>query len=258
MAASVAALVLAGVWAVNLPPAPVSEAPVTAVAAQRYVTGVGEQRTVRLADGSIVALNTASVVEVAYRPGRRDIRLLQGQALFEVAHNPQRPFVVTAGDRVVTALGTRFDVRLDARAVKVVLVEGRVKVEPLRPAGIERVIPALGRATLDAGEALVADPGEGIEIATADTEQATSWRRGQVIFRDDTIAAAVSEMNRYSDTQLVIDDPRIGELKISGVFGVTRDENFLAALTSFYPVEAVQRSPRVTALTWREENSPQS
>ena len=104
----------------------------------------------------------------------------------------------------------------------------------------------------------MADHGEGIEVATADTEQATSWRRGQVIFRDDTIAAAVSEMNRYSDTQLVIDDPRIGELKISGVFGVTRDENFLAALTSFYPVEAVQRSPRVTALTWREENSPQS
>lgn len=252
MAASVAALMLAGVWAVNLPEAP--QSPVATVATQRYVTGVGEQRTVRLADGSTVALNTASVVEVAYTPGRRDIRLLQGQALFEVAHNAQRPFVVTAGDRVVTALGTRFDVRLDSQAVKVVLVEGRVKVEPLRPAGLERVIPALGRATLDAGEALVADPADGVEVATADTDRATSWRRGQVIFRDDTIAAAVAEMNRYSDTQLVIDDPRIGELKISGVFGVTREENFLAALTSFYPVEAVQRSPRVTALTWREEN----
>ena len=256
MAASVAALVLAGVWAVNLPQAPASE-PVAAVAKQRYVTGVGEQRTVRLEDGSEVALNTASVVEVAYTPGRRDIRLLQGQALFEVAHNAERPFVVTAGDRVVTALGTRFDVRLDSHAVKVVLVDGRVKVEPLRPAGLERVIPVLGRETLDAGEALVADPADGVEVATADTDQATSWRRGQVIFRDDTIAAAVAEMNRYSDTQLVIDDPRIADLKISGVFGVTREANFLAALTSFYPVEAVRRSPRVTVLTWREENSRQ-
>lgn len=256
IAAGLAAVVLAGVWAVNLPQAPPARSPVPAVAAQRYVTGVGEQRTVRLADGSSVALNTASVVEVAYSAGRRDLRLLQGQALFDVAHNPARPFVVTAGDRVVTALGTRFDVRLDSRAVKVVLVEGRVKVEPLRPAGLERLMPVLGRETLDAGEALVADPAEGVEVATADTDQATSWRRGQVIFRDDTIAAAVAEMNRYSDTQLVIDDPRIGALKISGVFGVTRDENFLAALTSFYPVEAVRRSPRVTALTWREENSP--
>lgn len=253
IAAGLVAAVLAGVWAVNLPEAPAPQVPV-AVAAQRYVTGVGEQRTVRLADGSTLALNTASVVEVAYSPARRDIRLLQGQALFQVAHNAERPFVVTAGDRKVTALGTRFDVRLDAGAVKVVLVEGKVKVEPLRPAGLERIVPVLGRQTLDAGEALVADPGEAVEVAVADTDQATSWRRGQVIFRDDTIGAAVAEMNRYSDTQLVIDDPRIAALKISGVFGVTREENFLAALMSFYPVEAQKRSPRVTVLTWREEN----
>lgn len=254
IAASVAALVLAGTWAVNLPPE-MAQAPPAAPHAQRYVTGVGEQRTVKLADGSVLALNTASVVEVAYSAGRRDIRLLQGQALFDVAHNPQRPFVVTAADRKVTALGTRFDVRLDGPAMKVVLVEGRVKVEPLRPAGLDRIAPVLARRTLEAGEALVADPREGVEIAVADTEQATSWRRGQVVFRDDTIGAAVAEMNRYSDTQLVVDDPRIAALKISGVFGVTREENFLAALTSFYPIEAVERSPRVTALTWREENS---
>ncbi|HEX6865917.1 MAG TPA: FecR family protein [Caulobacteraceae bacterium] len=258
IAASLVALVLAGVWAANLPAAPTPSAPVPAVAAQRYVTGVGEQRTVKLADGSRVALNTASVVEVAYSEGRRDVRLLQGQALFDVAHNAARPFVVTAGDRVVTALGTRFDVRVDAGAVKVVLVEGRVKVEPLRPAGLERIVPVLGRATLDAGEELTADDADGIDVAVADTDRATSWRRGQVIFRDDTVAAAVAEMNRYSDTQLVIADPRIASLKISGVFGVTREQNFLAALTSYYPIEAVERSPRVTALTWREENSPKS
>ncbi|HEX6861011.1 MAG TPA: FecR domain-containing protein [Caulobacteraceae bacterium] len=254
IAASLAALVMAGTWAASLPPAP-ETAPIAAVHAQRYVTGVGEQRTVRLDDGSLVSLNTASVVEVAYSPGRRDVRLLRGQALFDVAHNPSRPFVVTAADRKVTALGTRFDVRLDGAAMKVVLVEGRVKVEPLRPAGLERLAPVLARRTLEAGEALVADPGEGVDVAVADTERATSWRRGQVVFRDDTIATAVAEMNRYSDTQLVVDDPRIASLKISGVFGVTREKNFVAALTSFYPIEAVERSPRVTALTWREEKS---
>lgn len=255
MAASLVAVVLAVTYVVNLPeaPAPASQA-VPAAAVQRYVTGVGEQRNVTLADGSTVALNTGSVVEVAYSPARRDIRLLQGQALFQVAHNAGRPFVVTAGDRTVTALGTRFDVRLDGQAVKVVLVEGRVAVEPLHLRGVERIAPALARHTLDPGEELIAAPDERVQVASADTDQATSWRRGQVIFRDNTIADAVAEMNRYSDTQLVIDDPRIASLKISGVFGVTREENFLAALTSFYPIEADKRSPRVTALTWREEN----
>lgn len=257
IAASLAAVVLAGTYVANLPEAPAPSArPIPASAAvQRYVTGVGEQRTVALADGSTVALNTGSVVEVAYSPARRDIRLLQGQALFQVAHNASRPFVVTAGDRTVTALGTKFDVRLDGQSVKVVLIEGRVAVEPLRLRGVERIAPVLARHTLDPGEQLVSIPDANIEIASVDTTRATSWERGQVIFRDNTIAEAVAEMNRYSDTQLVVDDPRIAQLKISGVFGVNREENFLAALTSFYPVEADKRSPRVTALTWRQKNS---
>lgn len=256
VAASLAAVVLAGTYVADLPPAPEPATPAApAIAVQRYVTGVGEQRAVTLADGSTMALNTGSVVEVAYGPARRDIRLLKGQALFQVAHNTARPFVVTAGDRKVTAVGTRFDVRLDGQAVKVVLVEGRVKVEPLHPSGVARLAPVIAVRTLDAGEELLAAPDTRVEITSADTEQATSWRQGQVIFRDNTIAEAVAEMNRYSDTQLVIDDPRIASLKISGVFGVTREENFLAALTSFYPIEADKRSPRVTALTWRQENS---
>jgi len=257
MAASLVAVVLAGTYVVNLPEAPAHTDVTAPAAVQRYVTGVGEQRNLTLADGSTVALNTGSVVEVAYSPARRDIRLLQGQALFQVAHNAARPFVVTAGDRTVTALGTRFDVRLDGQAVKVVLVEGRVAIEPLHLRGVERLAPVLARHTLDPGEELIAAPDANVQVASADTDQATSWRRGQVIFRDNTIAEAVAEMNRYSDTQLVIDDPRIAQLKISGVFGVTREENFLAALTSFYPIEADKRSPRVTALTWRENNLQQ-
>jgi transmembrane sensor len=255
VAASLVAVVLAGTYVASLPSAPEQASLAAPVAVQRYVTGIGEQRAVTLADGSTMALNTGSVVEVAYNPARRDIRLLKGQALFQVAHNTARPFVVTAGDRKVTAVGTRFDVRLDGQAVKVVLVEGRVKVEPLHPSGVARLAPVIAARTLDAGEELLAAPDTRVEITSADTEQATSWRQGQVIFRDNTIAEAVAEMNRYSDTQLVIDDPRIAGLKISGVFGVTREENFLAALTSFYPIEADKRSPRVTALTWRQENS---
>src|SRR5690606_5015875 len=116
-AAMLAATLGAGVWISRTPadpgPPPVREA---APAAKRYATKVGERLNVRLEDGSIVALNTATVLEVAYSPGRRDVRLVRGQALFEVARNHDRPFIVTAGDRRVTALGTAFDVRVDGGA----------------------------------------------------------------------------------------------------------------------------------------------
>ncbi len=248
-AAAAIAVVLAGgalaAWA------PQPAAPVVSDV-KRYATKVGERLEVRLDDGSLMALNTASVVEVAYSPGRRDVRLLQGQALFNVAKNRDRPFVVTAADRQVTAVGTAFDVRLGRERVEVVLVEGRVVVEPLRREGLERLVPALGRQTLDAGEALAATAGEPAKVAAADVERRTSWREGQVIFRDDTVADAVAEMNRYAERQLVIEDPRIASLRISGVFATEREENFVAALRNFYPIETQERSPRVTALTWRK------
>jgi transmembrane sensor len=231
------------------PPAPLAAEP---GAARRYATKVGERTEIRLEDGSRVALNTATVLEVAYTAGRRDVRLLQGQALFTVAKNPRRPFIVTAADRRVTAVGTAFDVRLNRGQVDVVLIEGRVTVEPVRPQGLQKLLPAIARDTLDAGELLVADQADKVTVSAADVERATSWRRGQVIFRDDTIADAVAEMNRYGETQLVIEDPRIADLRISGVFATSRDANFIAALTAFYPIAAERRSSLVTALTWRE------
>ena len=260
-AAAAAALVVAFgaglIVADNITAAPESEVASTepAAAVKRYATRVGERFDVRLEDGSVVALNTASVVEVAFTGARRDVRLLQGQALFTVAKNKDRPFIVTAANRQVTAVGTAFDVRVNRGRVDVVLVEGRVIVEPLRPEGLEKLVPALGRQTLDAGEALVAEPGERVSVAAADIDRVTSWRQGQVIFRDDTVAEAVAEMNRYASRQLVIEDPRIAELRISGVFATEREENFIAALKNFYPIEAEARSPRVTVLTWRSAAS---
>lgn len=249
IAAALIAVVLAG-GTMMLWTAP-QQQPV-APTVKRYATKVGQRFDVRLEDGSVVALNTASVVEVAYSAGRRDVRLLQGQALFTVAKNKDRPFIVTAADRQVKAVGTAFDVRLDRGRVDVVLVEGRVVVEPLRREGLQRLVPALGRQTLDAGEVLTASAGAPVLLAAADVSRATSWRQGQVIFRDNTVAEAVAEMNRYADRQLVIEDPRIADLRISGVFATEREENFVAALRNFYPIEAQVRSPRVTVLTWRE------
>lgn len=255
--AAAAALVLmaagAGFIALRAAEPPSSAvSPVVAATVKRYATRVGERTEVRLEDGSTVALNTATVLEVAYAPHRRDVRLLQGQALFTVVGNANRPFVVTAADRRVTAVGTAFDVRLDRGRVDVVLVEGRVTVEPIRPRGLQKLLPVIAKETLDAGEQLTVNSADRVTVSGADIDRATSWRHGQVIFRDDTLADAVAEMNRYGETQLVIEDPRIASLKISGVFATDRDTNFVAALTAFYPIEARRRSSLVTALTWRE------
>jgi len=218
----------------------------------RYVTGTGETRAAKLADGSIISLNTASIVEVDFSSTERGVRLVAGQAMFQVAKDSARPFVVKAGDRRITAVGTAFDVRVNRDSVSVVLVEGHVVVDSLKPKGLARIIPAFGRYDLTAGEQLVASAHAPIAVTTADTERATSWKQGQIIFRDDTIADAIAEMNRYSATQLVVDDPQIQNLRISGVFKTTRPENFVAALTSSYPIRLEKRSLLVEALVRRD------
>jgi transmembrane sensor len=221
--------------------------------AKRYETKVGERREVRLDDGSVVTLNTGSLLEVAYNPARRDVRLLRGQALFRVAHNKAWPFVVSAGDRQVTAVGTAFDVRVDGTRVRVVLLEGKVRVDPVRREGLERLIPQLTAEDLAPGQQLVASAGDReVTIAAADIQRAVSWRSGQVIFRDDTLGGAVAELNRYSETRILVDDPKIAALKVSGVFNTDRPENFVAAVTTFYPIKAAQTARGVTEISWRD------
>nr|WP_246623831.1 FecR domain-containing protein [Sphingomonas colocasiae] len=219
--------------------------------ADRYVTKVGERREITLADGSRVALNTGSILEVDYSRERRDVRLLAGQALFHVARDKGRPFVVAAGNRLITATGTAFDVEVGkGGGVAVLLVEGHVRVDAARPRGLARVLPWLDREDLEPGERLTAAAGGGTVVAPGDIERETAWNRGVLIFRDDRLADAVAEINRYSTTMLVIEDPKIGDLLVSGVFPAGREEDFVAALTAFYPVEAHRRSPGAIVLRW--------
>jgi len=219
---------------------------------QRYRTEVGQRRDLQLPDGSVIALNTASTVLVHYTDRKRNVQLLRGQALFEVAADAERPFVVTAGDRRITAVGTAFDVRVDASGLRVSMVEGRVKVDPIQGEGLDRFIPLLGRKRLVAGEQLVADARHEVTVSVTDVAREVSWRDGRLIFRHDTLAEAVAEINRYSQTQLVVEDPRAAGLRISGVFSTHRPENFVSALSAYYPVEARPRAPRVIGLGWRE------
>jgi transmembrane sensor len=221
-----------------------------------FQTAVGERSTVTLEDGSVATLNTNSKVQIAYSDGERRVKLIKGQALFEVAKNPHRPFVVFAGDRRIVALGTAFDVRLDDNRVEVTLVEGRVAVETAAAITPPGLAPAKGRTELEPGEQLVAARGEPMLVKPANTDRITSWRGGKLVFQDDALAEVVREVSRYSRTRIVIDDERIAQLRVSGVFRTGQADNFANAITEFFPLAVEQRGPNESALVWRKNARP--
>ncbi|MBL8267895.1 FecR family protein [Steroidobacter sp.] len=216
-----------------------------------YETQKGQTRAIKLTDGSLVTLNTASRVEVSLTAERRSLRLLSGQALFDVAHDPQRPFVVAVGPVNVTALGTQFDIRLQPEGARVVLLQGRVKVEPLTRQGLARLVPMLARHDLESGEQLLAGWRQDVTVSVADVERATSWRQGRLVFRGDALEEAVAEFNRYSDQQITVADPAIARLPVSGVFATAHPENFVAAVVGFYNLQVEQRGPHLQELRSR-------
>lgn len=248
IAAGVAA-VLVGGWILLqspalVPPAVSSSAPAT------YRTEVGERSSITLADGSVVQLNTDSVLEVNYVDERRDLRLLRGQALFEVAHDRNRPFVVEAGGQTITALGTAFDVHVGAGETRVTLVEGRIEVRRVNGTRLFPVAPEVRKLT--AGEQLVAIEERPFVVRRADLEKAVSWREGRVVFSDEPLAQVIEEINRYSTRKVVLGDGDLGEMKVSGVFRPGSAERFVAALEIGFPVEAeLDQRRNVVVLTRR-------
>lgn len=208
----------------------------------RYQTGVGQRTVVRLEDGSVITLNTDSRIRVKYSPTRRELVLERGQALFEVAKNPARPFVVSAGDRRVTALGTRFDVLLSPRELEVTLLEGRVVVS-----GREERADAARRAPteLRPGQQFVVSVKSPPQVRRADVRQVASWVHGQLVFQDERLVDAITKMNRYSRRKIVLDDPQLASLRLSGAFNSGDVDAFAAALTDYFPVERELRRDAV-------------
>jgi transmembrane sensor len=200
-----------------------------------YSTGVGEQKVATLSDGSRIALNTDSSVEVRYDAAERLVELDRGEAMFEVAHNSARPFIVRAGDKQVRAVGTSFVVRRDRNGVVVTLLQGRVAVTDVRPTAVKSE-----PTYLDPGDRLRA-PVEGLaRIDAQPADVATAWRRGQAIFSDTPLADAVGELNRYGGPRLVIDDPRLAGLKISGVFATNDTGEFARAVAALHGLRVEQ------------------
>jgi transmembrane sensor len=204
--------------------------------AGEFATQVGERSSITLADGTTVVLNTSSRMQVAFDQQIRRVHLLAGQAWFKVAKNQPRPFVVEAGGERVTAHGTAFDVRIeDHDRVQVTLVEGRVSVEMLK--GVPEQGGGVTHEDLLPGDQLIVAAAAPVSKSRVDLAKATSWREGQIIFDDDTLAVAVAEVNRYSAKQIILADPRLASLRMSGVFLAGHSESFLETIVGNFPIK---------------------
>jgi transmembrane sensor len=193
---------------------------------QRIETAVGEIRRVPLGDGSLALVNTASLVSVDLRPKLREIRLSRGEAWFEVAHDKARPFVVTAGDVRVRAVGTAFSVRRRGTGAEVQVTEGVVEVWTIdSPAHRSRVVAGASAFVADAAGA---QPIKVVGVE-AEIDRRLAWRTGQIVLDGDTLGAAAEEFNRYNAKQLVVDDPVLAEEKLFGRFRTNEPETFARA-----------------------------
>lgn len=190
----------------------------------QHATLVGEQRSVTLEDRSTLVLDTQTVLVERYSARERRIDLQRGQAQFQVQGNPERPFVVHAGGGTVTAIGTRFQVRVDERHTTVTLLEGRVQVATRPASGPARSM------SLQAGQALrFSADGMSAGPMPADLKAVEGWTEGKLVVDQWRLQDLISEINRYSDTRLRIDDADLRELPVSGTF-YTRDRAGLARM----------------------------
>lgn len=202
-----------------------------------YSTEVGVQKTVELSDGSTILLNTNSQVEVRYTQEARDIRLLHGEAFFDVASNPRRPFTVYAGTGFVRAVGTAFTVHLRNNNVEVTVTEGDVElislIDPIAVNAPERTRLTPERlAVVAAGQsALFSEEIESLEtIPESELNRKLSWRQGVLVFAGDPLAKVVADISRYTDMTIVILDPELRDLRIGGYFKVGEVDAMFEAL----------------------------
>lgn len=192
----------------------------TPVATLVLETSLGEISNHPLEDRSLVSLNSDSRIEVTMTPERRQVTLVKGEALFQVAKNPQRPFVVTAGSVSVRALGTAFSVRLHGAGAgpgaEVLVTEGVVEVTKN------------GTSTrLEAGEAgHIAQNAVSVRSDPSEVSRKLAWREGRIVLANQSLAEAAEEFNRYNRTKIYIADPALSPRKLVGQYGLSQPEKF--------------------------------
>ena len=210
-----------------------------------YSTPVGGVASVPMTDGSKVTLNTDSRIRVDVSSRERYVRLEQGEAFFQVAKDPSRPFVVTAADRRVIAVGTAFSVRRDADdSIRVAVTEGTVRVEQQasllgRKQNGDMLLPA-GNIALTRSDQVMLQ-----EKPVPAVEEAVSWRTGFVVFHETALAEVVAELNRYNTRKIVLQDASLATIRLSGRFEPTQYQAFVRLLENGFAIRAADEGERI-------------
>ena len=223
VAAGLCAVVLAGVLLIQGP--------------TRHATALGEVLRVPLPDGSALVLNSNSQVSVDFSERGREVRLLKGEALFEVASDPERPFSVIAGETRVTAVGTAFSVhRGRSGDLEVIVREGVVDVDGGDPQPVR--VTANFKASARPGLDLQIEP-----LQVEQTGRELAWSDGMLAFEGDTLAQAAAQFARYSNVRILIDDPEIAQKRVAGLYSATDPDGFAAAVAASMGLR-IERSER--------------
>jgi transmembrane sensor len=207
----------------------------TAAYTLEVATAPGEVRQIALPDGSSLVLNINSIAQVRYYPRRREVVLGQGEAFFEVAPDPARPFTVDSGAAQVRVLGTAFNVRAGPPQWEIQVLQGRVEVRPDRLGQPERVM------VMGAGAGLAIDPATGRSRSVpADADTVGDWRSGQIHFRRTPLAEVAQQLSRYLGQPVVLEAADLARQPVSGVAATAEPQVFLQALPAFLPVRVRQ------------------
>jgi transmembrane sensor len=222
-----------------------------------YETAVGGRKKITLADGSSVILNTDSRLDVDFSGRCRDVRLVRGEAYFEVVHDKARPFTVHANNYVVRDIGTAFDVHLSkAGSIEIGVTKGSVEVKPARGADVSD--GAKSRGIVTAGHDIVL--GEKVErpeaVSNVELGRKLAWRQGQLIYTGQPLREVLADISRYSDIRIELSDPALENLPVGGAFRIDQIEAIFAALETNFGVHAEWIDSQHVRFTSGREQSP--
>lgn len=202
-----------------------------------YSTGIGQRRSIELADGSRIEMNTRTQLSVRMSWFRREVALRDGEALFTVAHEPVRGFTVTAGRLQIRDIGTRFDVYQRGNDTRVAVLEGEVAL---------RALNSWSDSELRAGYSRRMVNGRLQVVEAIDEDRERAWLEGRMVFEHTPLTDVVNELARYHDVEFVFADPRLAKLTLSGTFDANDLKPFLRALEKMFAMRVEVRQGQIT------------
>ena len=224
-----------------------------------YATVVGQQMSTTFDDGSIIHLNTNSRIETEFSDEKRIIKLIQGEALFEVAHDPERPFIVYAGNRLVQAIGTKFVVHLKSENIQVTVTDGKVKMSKVSLNKTLTDIKDLNDTDtkkddvyITKGEKVIVNANQAPKLTLIKPEnlkRALSWLDGKLIFVNEELFDVIEEINRYIDVEIVLKDPSLHKITISGRFDLEDSEALIEAIELSFNMDSQRLDSNKVLLT---------